>query len=173
MKRLHGALMLFVVLVIVLAGCSKQSNTPNSGLENEFLTALPVKEMNKSLQIVVDNKKPTVKAGSTIGLTVYNKSSHSLSFDNGSFITLMGSVDNQHWFPVENGITYTDHMTLSPQGTTLLDFDYTWIKPILPAAPDTNGKEVLLRIVLLGKVMDGELVTEKRVGAYADLRLIP
>jgi hypothetical protein len=173
MKALHNALMLIVVLTTILAGCSKQSNINTSVLEKEFLTAIPITNMNENIQIVIDSKEPSIKPDSTIGLTIYNKSPHSISFDNTSFVTLMGSVDNQHWFPVENGITYTDRMLLSPEGTVLLDLYYTWVKPILPASPGTDTKEVLLRIVIVGKVMDGDIVTGQSVGAYTDVHLKP
>ncbi len=87
---------------------------------------------------------------------------------------LLGNSDDLHWTEVKNAITYTATMILSPEGTVLLDTQYTSVKPILDQSGfDTNGKDILLRIVIIGEIMNGEVRTKEKVGAYVDVVLKP
>ena len=75
---------------------------------------------------------------------------------------------------VKNAITYSGTMLLSPQGKPLLNLQYTDVKPILD---ETNlsgsNTSVLLRIVIIGEIMEGDTRTGKNVGAYVDVFLKP
>jgi hypothetical protein len=162
------------LLAVILSGCSQPTNANIGELEKEFLTAVPIVDMNSSLQVVVDSNDASPKNGSDIGLTIYNKSSHSVQFDNSSFVKLLGSTDHLHWFSIKNGITYLDHMSLSPQGTLLLDLSNTWVRPILePIDFGVDKSDVLLRIAVVGEIVEGDKLTGEKVGAYVDVPLKP
>jgi hypothetical protein len=162
------------LLAVLLSGCSKPTNANVGELEKEFLTAVPIVDMNKSLQVVVDSNNEAPKNGSEIGLTIYNKSSHTVQFDNSSFVKLLGSTDHLHWFPIKNGLTYLAHMSLSPQGTLLLDLSNTWVRPILePVEFGPDKSDVLLRIAVVGEIVEDDKPTGEKIGAYVDMVLQP
>lgn len=165
---------MFFLLAMSFSSCSKQSNTRISDLEKEFSTEVPLTDMNHSLQIVVDRNDTSFKSGSEIHLIVYNKSPYSVYFDNDSHWRLLGSQDNLHWTHVKNALTYSGTMLLSPKGTILLDTQYTLVQPILDSA-DFNSKtqNILLRIAIVGEIMEGNTKTGKNVGAYVDVSLKP
>jgi len=166
--------MMFFILAVVLFGCSKQSKASVSELEKQFSTAFPLDDMNKSLQIALESKTASFTPGSEIDLIVYNKSPYSLCFDNSSRMRLLGSPDNLQWAEVKNAITYSATMILSPKGTVLLDTQYTWVRPILDQSSlNVQQTDILLRIVIVGEVMEKENRTGKKVGAYVDVVLKP
>ena len=167
-------LIFFLFSLGILLSCSKQPNSSMSEPENRFSTAVPLTDINKSLQIVLNSKETSFASGSEIELMVYNKSPYYLYFDNDSHMRLLGSSDNLHWIEVKNAITYSATMILSPQGTILLDTQPTWVKPILDQSSfDAKRVDFLLRIVIAGEIMDGDNRTGKKVGAYIDVDLKP
>jgi hypothetical protein len=174
MKRKTKLLAGICLSIIILLSCAKQPDADMGELENQFSNLLPLADMNKSLQIAVSTQEKSFKSGSEIELTVYNKSPHSFYFDNDTHVRLLGSSDNLLWTEVENAITYSATMILSPKGTTLLDTQPTWVKPILDQSVfDAKKGNVLLRIAIVGEIMDGEIRTGKQVGAYIDVVLTP
>src|SRR6266498_2283643 len=166
LKRINLA-SIFLSLIILL-GCSKQPEL--SEIEKQFLLIVPVADMNKSLQIVVDSKESSFESGADISLLVYNKSSNSIYFDNSSYASLLLNLDDLQWLDVMNGITYFGTRKVSPQGTSLLDFVHTVVRPILdPTVLDVGNKNIVLRIVIVVEIMEGATRTGKNVGAYVDV----
>jgi hypothetical protein len=163
----------FFFLAVALFGCSKQSNANVSELEKQFSKAFPLADINKSLQISVKSQEASFKSGSEIDLIIYNKSPYSLYFDNDSHIRLLGSSDNLHWANVKNDIFYDATLRLLPKGT-LFDTRSDSVKPILDQSSfSANKRGFLLRIVIVGDIMEGAARTGKKVGAYVDVVLKP
>lgn len=174
MKKIDQVAYTVFFAVVALCGCSKHLDTNVSELERQFSITVPLSDMNNSLQIATNSQDSTFKSGSEIELTIYNKSLHSLYFDNITHMRLFSSSDNLHWTEVKNAITYTATMILSPEGTILLDTQYTSVKPIVDQSEfDINGEDILLRIVIIGEIMNGEVRTKEKVGAYVDVVLKP
>lgn len=174
-KQVTQLVIIFLLLAGILLGCSQTSATSISELDKQFATAVPPADINKSLQIAVDNEESSlVQSNPDIALLVYNKSQDTINLDNGSFVRLLVSTDKLHWVDVENEIVYEGPMTLSPKGTPLLDVQYTWAKPILDRASlSTGNQEILLRIVVIGEILEGDTHTGQNVAAYVDVFLTP
>jgi hypothetical protein len=160
---------LTIVLIIVLSGCAIFLNAASSRMEEEFATIVPIDDLNKSLQLKVYGNEQTFSFGSDIPLLVYNKSSHRILFGENSRIKLF-VLHGDEWLEVENEILYTGSTLLSPQGTPLLDLSNTWVKPAFDKdIVESDKKETLLRIVMIGEVMKNDVQTGELVGAYVDV----
>jgi hypothetical protein len=154
--------------------CSVHSNENISELDNQFLTALPITDMNKSLQVVIEDQGSYFEWDTEINLLIYNKSDTSIYFDNNVFVKLFVSSEDNQWIDVENEIEYMGPRLSSPQGTPLLDFEHIVVKPVLDKATISNeNRDRLLRIVVIGEIMDGDTHTGQNVAAYADVFLTP
>lgn len=174
MKKLAEWHIIFSLVVIALLSCSKHSDINTSELDEQFSNAAPLSDMNKSLQIVVNDQRAIFKPGSEIELTIYNKSPYSLFFDNKTHVMLLGNLDDLHWTEIKNAITYSATMILSPEGAILLDRQYTSVKPVLDQTDfDSGGADILLRIVIVGEIVDGDARTGRKVGAFVDVILKP
>lgn len=167
--------MIFLILAGTLLGCSRNSATSITELDKQFATAVPLADINKSLEITIDpNESSFAQSNPDIALLIYNKSQSFIYLDSNSFVRLLVSTDNLHWTDVENAITYDGAMTLSPKGTPLFDVEYTWAKPILDQTfMSTDNKEILMRIIVVGEVMNGDTLTGQNVAAYVDVFLTP
>lgn len=174
-KQVTQLVIILLLLAGVLLGCSQTSATSISELDKQFATAVPLADINKSLQIAVDDEGSSfVQSNPDIALLIYNKSQDSINLDNSSFVRLLVSTDKIHWVDVENEIIYEGPMMLSPKGTPLLDVQYTWAKPILDRASlRTGNQEILLRIVVIGEILEGDTHTGQNVAGYVDVFLTP
>ena len=165
--------LLFFLSMNILLGCSSQSSVNVSEIERQFLTAIPITDMNKSLTMVVDGEEQYFSLGSDIPLIVANRSSHFVIFDIDTHIQLLMNTNSQ-WTEVENEITYSGILSLSPQGVPLLDFRSTWVKPVIDESILGNSTlNIPLRIVIIGEISEGDTPTGKQVGAYVDVILRP
>lgn len=164
-----------LLIAVALSSCSKQIDENHNALEIQFATDVPLIDMNKSIQVMVENKEIFYKSGSKINLVIYNRSSYSLYFDNDAHpIMLLTSDDNLHWKEVKNAVTYAVPMDLAPEGTVLLDIENTFVRPVLDESNFTTGNNYLsLRIVVVGEVMENEMRTGEYVGAYVDAVMQP
>jgi hypothetical protein len=182
MKLLAGIIMqplmtkhlfLLFLLAVTLLGCSKFPNANAEELEKQFLQIVPVSDMNKSLQLAVEGEKTSFEPGEKITLTLHNASPYSLSFDTSSLVTLLGSQGNHQWMDVKNDITYSGDLKLSPNGTILLDTRSVFVKPVIDQSEFNPKKDINVRIVIVGEVMEDENPTGEKVGTYVDMVLKP
>ena len=176
MKMILRQLLILVVLLLpaILLGCSNRSNTDLNSIEESFKTAVPVVDMNNSLEIKIYEDQKTFPRGSDIRLLVENKSSHFLLFNSGDDYIKLFMSRGTDWVEVNNKITYSGTRILSPQGTPLLNLNATWAQPILDDnAFEDNKAEVPLRIVMVGEIMEDDKPTGKLVGAYVDVHITP
>ena len=157
-----------------LPACLNKPDGGTSEIEKQFSTIVPVADMNQSLQMVVDSNETSFQVGSDIPLIIYNKSQNSIFFDVNSYVKLLIGIGNQ-WVEVKNALTYSGTLLLSPQGTPpLFDLTYTWAQPVITEdILNTANTDILLRIVIIGEIMEGETRTGKNVGAYVDVFLKP
>jgi len=163
--------LLFFISLSVLFGCSGQSNTNKRESEKQFTTAFPVADMNKSLQITVYSPNENYSSGSEISLIVENKSSHFILFDTNTYIKLLRNTGTQ-WVEIKNDMTYSGTVLLAPPNTSLLNFHYPYVKPVLDESNlQTTSLFIPVRIVIVGEIMDGEKPIGKKVGAFADISL--
>jgi len=162
------------LLLITLSSCSNRSSAVSSSKEEKFQTVMPMPDMNKSLEINVDSDTKIFLVGTKIPILVENKSPHFLFFDLAdNYITLF-TTNGDEWIEIQNGLTYSGSRVLSPQGTPLLNQDYTWARPAFQdntfKADKTN---MLLRIVMTGEIMEDDVRTGSFVGAYVDVYISP
>ena len=138
---------------------------------------VPLTDMNKSLEIAVArdvaSNEQSFRLGSDIAVEVFNKSPHYISSDFNSQIKLL-IYENNQWVEVKNDNTYSGNMLLSPQGTLLLDLQYTWVQPNLDGSSlNSRNTKIPVRIVVIGEIMEGDTRTGKNVGAYVDVFVKP
>ena len=161
------------VLLVVLPGCTNDADRIPSAMEKSLLTTLSITDMNESLQLKVQGDKTAFGFGSDIPLLIYNKSPHSILFTGGSHMRLF-TVRDGEWVEVKNEITYSGTMILSPQGTSLLDLSNTGVKPAFDEEiRENNGNNMLLRIVMIGEILENDVETGELVGAYVDVSVSP
>jgi hypothetical protein len=161
------------VFLIVLPSCTTDSDRIPSAMEKSLLATLSVNDMNESLQLKVQGDEKTFGFGSDIPLLIYNKSPHSILFTGDSHMRLFTARDGE-WLEVKNEITYSGAMILSPQGTPLLDLSNTGIKPAFDEELiDNNKNNMLLRIVMIGEILENDVETGELVGAYVDVSVSP
>jgi hypothetical protein len=166
--------LMWVLLVVILLGCSKQSNGNVSDLEKNFSTLIPISDVNESLQLVVDGEKTHFEAGEKIRLKLSNQSARVFSFDLDAHIKILTSPDQLEWVEVKNAMTYSGELRLAPKGTILFDTRTTHVKPILERSSLNSEQEsISLRIVLVGEIMEKEKLTGEKVAAYVDVLLKP
>lgn len=175
MKQVTIKVRYILLLIFLLSSCSQQSTAGSQELEQQFAEVVPISDMNKSLQIILSTEETSFKAGSKIDIKIYNKSHHYLYFDNDTDVKLLGSLDQTHWMELEDGITdASSDMILSPQGTILLDDQESRVIPIIdPTELNTHSDGVLVRIVVIGEIMENDVLTGKKVGAYVDVIVQP
>jgi hypothetical protein len=155
-----------------MSGCSNQSNTSVSQLDQQFAKTFPIKDMNKSLGIAEYEQKQYYLSGSEIPLIVENKSSRVVSFDTDQFVLLRNT--GSQWVELKNAITYSNKLLLSPHQEATPNILPTHVKPILDDInPANNDALIPVRIVIIGKFMNGNKPSGKKVGAYVDVFLKP
>jgi hypothetical protein len=172
-KGFHKFTILSWLFAVFLIACSKQSNV--SDLEKNFATLIPIDDMNHSLVLLLEGADTSFSSGSRINMRIYNKSQHYLYFENETHMRILASPDDLQWKEVENSFTYaTSSMTLSPEGTILLDDAFRWAIPILDESFVGNGNsEIPLRIVVIGEIMKDDAHTGQLVGAFVDVSMKP
>jgi len=168
---------LFSFFLTNMLSCSKQSDIKTSDLEKQFSTIVPLADMDKSLEIAVARdvaiNEQSFRLGSAITVEVFNKAPHFVSSNFNSQIKLL-IYENSQWVEVKNDITYSDTMLISPQGTLLLDLQYTWVQPNLDRSSlGSSNTKIPVRIVVIGEIMEGNTRTGKNVGAYVDVFVKP
>jgi len=121
----------------------------------------------------VETDEKTFRKGSEISLIIYNRSPNFILLDGSSYIRLLHVLDSE-WVEIVNELTYSGSRLLSPQGTILLETAYTKVQPVLEENEVNNSDgEVLLRIVVIGEVVENDIRTDNLVGAYVDVYMAP
>jgi hypothetical protein len=155
-------------------GCSNSSQTVSKSLEDSFQANFPVVDMNKTFQVKVNDDQALFEQNSEILLTFNNLSPDTLDFPTDPFIKLF-VIEDGNWVEIKNKFTYSGSLELAPQGTILLDTSEVTIKPEL----DDQMKEVqkngstLVRVLMIGEIIQNNAHTGKFVGAYTDIFLKP
>jgi hypothetical protein len=141
--------------------------------EENFQKIFPIDDINKSLSIKLSDDKKSLHVDDDITLIIENRSPHFLFFDlSHDYIKLFMESDSE-WVEVKNKIAYSGSRTLSPQGIPLLNLDGTWVEPVFEENMIKDKTDVLLRIVVIGKIIENDVPTEKAVGAYVDVHMSP
>lgn len=173
MKETKINILIVWLLLSVLSSCSNRPDTVSNPMEIQFSTAVPITNMNKSLELKANSDERIFHYGSRIEIKIQNKSRNTIFFPEDTFVKLLFFTDGK-WIEVQNKINYSGSIVLSPQGTPLLDSDYTLVKPMLDENVLSNDqKELPLRIVVTGEIMKNDVRTEEFVGAYVDVYIIP
>ena len=172
MKRNRRLTLMLCLLLTTLLACSSSSKATTE-IEKKFQTIAPLENMNKSLQLKLDNKDNTFQLDSDIPITISNLSPSFVYSDFNSNITIYLLKDSE-WMKIKNEINYSGTMLLSPKDTLLLDLQYIYVKPkfeknMLPKIRENT----LLRIVIYGEVMENDKLTGNMVGAYVDVYISP
>jgi len=141
-------------------------------MEEKFQALLSVIDTNNSFQIKVNEDKNTFQNNKDIRLIINNNSRHSIIFNPESYIKLW-TIRNEEWIEIENGITYSGTLQVLPQGTLLLDTRTSRVKPVLSNDAIESNEKILLRIAMIGEIMENDKPTGKLVGSYIDVYIIP
>jgi hypothetical protein len=168
MEKMKRILIIFLLLTTLL-GCYSRLDTVPNNMEEQFLTAVSVSNMNESLQLKAEGDQESFHLGSKIPLLIYNESPYSIFFVGDAYLKLFIIKDGK-WAEVKNELTYSGSQVLSPKGTLLLDQSNTWAKPALTEDEvNSDQKDLPLRIVIIGEIIENDIRTGKLVGAYVDV----
>ncbi|SRR6266496_5578833 len=165
---------LYILICFILTSClNSQSAVPKS-LEEEFNTDFPVSDMNKSFQLKVDGDTNIFQKDSEIPVVFNNTSPVTISFQTDSFLKLLIIKDNK-WIEIKNQYSYSGPLQIAPQGTILLDNNTATVQPELDDHLISTNKNhlVLMRILMVGEVLNKDIHTGRFVGAYVDVFLKP
>jgi hypothetical protein len=174
MKLDQKLILLLAFFVVALLGCSNPSQSISKEMEDKFHATVAVMDMNKSLEIKVDDDQKSFCLGSDIPLSVKNKSPNFIFFNyEGRYIKLF-MIRDAEWVEVKNGLTYSGSTVLSPPGPPLLNLDGTWARPVLDDNTfKDNPTDILIRIVMTGEIMESNTHTGNFVSAYLDVYITP
>ena len=173
MKLHQKSILILLLFLSTISGCSDRVQSTSTELEEKFQISVPIADMNKSLRLNIEGDEKTFRRGSDIPLLFQNRSPHFIFFTAENYIKLFMTRDAE-WIEVKNELTYSGNKALSPQGTPLLDLDHTWARPALDDnAFKDNKTEILTRIVMTGEIMENDKPTGDLVGAYVDVYLTP
>jgi hypothetical protein len=75
MKPHQKTILALCLFLIVLSGCS---NSVSKEMEDKFHVAVPITDMNQSLQLKVDSDEKTFRPGSEIPIRINNRSPYSI-----------------------------------------------------------------------------------------------
>jgi hypothetical protein len=165
MKRKYLEL-LFTVLL--LTACTFSQATKKS--EEIFTSMFPEAPMNSDIHFWKPSEEFT--NGQSMELTLENTSAHEVRFSDENDVSVFVFEDNA-WNKVKNTLTYV------PANVE---------RPLRPKAPDNPGVTAILlnphldnlgiapvnlRVVVIGTVYENERKTDKRTGAYIDVKLNP
>lgn len=163
---------LLFFLMSNMLGCSSQQNTVSSKMEEEFQSIFPSMTFNESFQLDVYSDENIFKSGPDIPLIFTNKSPHQILFPTDSFIRLFIIRDDE-WLEIDNKNTYSGLLILDPEGTPLMDFNVTGVRPAIDNFGTSKRKVELLRILMIGESIENNIHTGKLVGAYVDVYIRP
>ncbi len=175
-----------VLLMIALPGCSNLSDEVSSEMEEKFRAAVPIADMNKSLELKTLEDQKTYSLGSNILIQVENKSSHFLLFDYAGIRVRLFMIRDAKWVQVKDGLTGSGSRVLSPVGgPPLLNLDVTGARPVLDDNVFKDDKNILIRVVITGEIMkmdayssdwrdhEDEILTGELVAGYIDVYVSP
>ena len=166
--KLNLGLIVFFLLTTIL-GCSSPLESIPNNIEENFLAIVPVSNMNDNLLIEVEGNQEQFQPGSEIRILIYNNSSQSIFLAEDPFLKIF-TIKEGDWVEVKDEITRFGSQVLSPKGTILLDQSYTRAKPALTRGEmNSNLKDLPVRIVVVGEIMENDVRTGELVGAYVDV----
>ena len=169
-RNIERSLVAFLVLFSLL-GCSKSVST---NMEEKFREVVSVNDLNKSIELKVDDNKDVFPNGYDIPILAQNKSPYFLFLNLEENYIRLFTIRDAEWVEIKNGLTYSGSRILSPHGNALLDLEPTWARPeVEDAILEDNKTEVLVRIVMTGEIMEKDKPSGKFIGAYVDVYVRP
>jgi hypothetical protein len=152
---------------ISLIGCENDVSITDPN--EEFAKKFALADLNTSLQLGLEGDINTFDEDSNIAFYIYNKSNHDVLIDHNADTKLF-TTHNSEWIEIENAISYPDSLPLLALGTPLLDSRYTWVHPVLSDEIQASTTEdIMIRILILGELMENDQGTGDLVGAYVDV----
>ncbi len=165
---------LYILVCFILTSCLNSESAVPRSLEDEFNADFPVANMNKSFQLKVDGDTSIFQKDLEIPVVFNNTSPNTISFQTELFLKLLIIKDNK-WIEIKNQYSYSGPLQIAPQGTLLLDNSTATVQPELDDDLISTNKNhlVLMRILMIGEILDKDLHTGRFVGAYIDVFLKP
>jgi hypothetical protein len=158
----------FSAIVFLATACIFSQATKKS--EEIFTSMFPETPMNSDIHFWKPSEEFT--NGQSMGLTLENTSAHEVRFSDENDVSVFVFEDNA-WNKVKNTLTYV------PANVE---------RPLRPKAPDNPGVTAILlnphldnaklapvnvRVVVIGTIYENGRKTDKKTGAYIDVKLNP
>lgn len=173
MKQHLYLLFFYLMLSIILAGCtSVRPNVPKE-LDISFQKIISIEDMNGSIRIRQTSLE-TAKYGSNITVSIENLSNQPIFFPLNFGIRLFIIRDNE-WIEIQDKNQYYGEGTLlhSKNHEDYSGKVTTWIRPVLPPELKSDGNHDILRILVIGETQGGGIEQGVLVGAYYDVDVYP
>lgn len=162
---------LIIVLFLLLPeiGCATDSSITLRTLSENFAKNYSITNMNETLQVELESETYTFQADNDIPIFLYNRSDQYIRIDNNAHIKMF-LVNGDEWIEIDNALTYSGEILLSPQGTPLLDFRASLVQPVISREEmSTISDDVLVRVFVIGEIIEHGQATGEFVGAYIDV----
>jgi hypothetical protein len=160
--KFYMCLLKISLLTLLLIGCSNKTNELR---EATFSTMFPNVEMNSQAKFWIPKDK--FKTGDSVELTLENISSEDIVFQADPLIFIF---NGNEWLPVEDGLHFPQPRKIKIPPKNESDPS---ILPIVCWPQLQNHDETVIRIVVVGNIIQNGNPTDKQVGAYIDIPLIP
>jgi hypothetical protein len=167
------------MIIFILCGCSTQQPAISADLQKSFAEMIPIANLNTHLQVKVI-KGDQHKFGSDVHILVENISDNSIYLSTGIdtlFVKVFVVQDNT-WKEIRNdtiyySITVGDGYILSPAKGEQPNRFTNSVRPMLEPNGQDEGKQEIVRILVVGELMSEGKKIEIPVGAYVDLFMEP
>lgn len=170
MRKLLISKFFLLAIILTMGACTHIEDDAD---EDPFAIFLNIKNVNQSLNLIYQDTLPLNKGHieSKVFLDVRNYSDKRIWFPDDWGLKIYRS-DNNSWVEIRDSMTsfQTEDIVLAPYGDEeLRDIGAPVVDPDIP----NEGHPVTIRVVVIGNVMNGDVVTDEQAAAYVDITLQP
>ena len=164
-----------ILLVFIAVSCNPANPDVSQDLEDSFRKSVHINNLNVDFLISVElDDGEELENGSDIRVRLENISRHEILFSSALGNELY-MIENNSWVQVQNLNKY--YGTGSPlilKSEHQIDNKITsGVRPFLPEAINLEGYKAILRILMVGELLEDGARTGTLTGAYADVFIRP
>lgn len=169
MNMIRKHLWFMLLMCLFLNGCTESSRQEDQAFLE--LIGKKVIDVNQSIKLELATGLPNSKLlGDDIYMVVTNNTGKKIQYSLNEDLKVFVQIQEEKWMQVRNNVHYSkDYIISNPEGP-----DAVWSKSLdLTFAPEINNanKTVTVKLVVIGQIMEGDIVTDQLVASYYDLVL--
>mgnify|MGYP007068807750 CR=1 FL=1 len=167
MYRLFCLVLLMFGTAMMLGGCAPKLAWEDNDAFADFLA---IKDVNDSLAVTYLDFMSEGQIGSSISLDIRNSSNNKIGFPDDWGVRIYLKTDDV-WMEVSNKTTYyqTHEIVLEPANDEFGSVGSTIANPDIL----NESNPVTIRVIVVGNIMNGDVLTDEQAAAYVDITLHP